>query len=408
MTEYFIAKRYLRSKHKLNFITIISTFSMLGITIGVAALVIVLSVFNGFGSLVKNILVNFDPHVRITLLDESGFDKLIAVKRILEKDKRIESCAPFVEGRVVILKKSHFEIVNLKGITKALAQNSKGLSERIISGTANLEVRGTPKIILGLPLALKLSTRVGDTVEVFSANQIQKSAFSFSFPHGSKFVVGGIFDINNKEYAYKSTYALLTNVQRTLGYGNIFNGYEIRLHDISESEKVKETLSAELPPRFFKVETWYDLHKNLYNVMMAERWAAFFLLSIIIAVATFNILTSLTMSVLEKRKDIAVLRSMGLTQKGVKKIFIYQGFFVGLIGTLTGLLLGLAACYIQINFNVYPLDPMKYIINALPVEIHIADVVIIGLMSFLLTLTASLYPAKKSLKINIVQAIKWE
>ncbi len=409
MTEFFIAKRYLHSKHKINFISIISWFSAFGITIGVAALVIVLSVFNGFGTIVKDILVNFDPNVRITFTSEKALGKAASIGKYLSSNKEITSFTPFVEGRVVIFNGEHFEIINLKGMSESFSNADWGLSTRIISGSAKLGKRNShPSIILGLPIALKLGVRTGDKVSVISAAQIQRSAFSYSFPEARQYYVTGIFDINNKEYASGYAYTLLQNAQSTLKTGNIFNGFEIRLKDISKSDKIKDELIKKFGSEFLKVETWYDLHKNLYNVMLMERWAAYFILSLIIAVATFNILSSLTMSAMEKKRDIAVLRSMGLTKKGIKKIFVYQGVLIGFAGTVLGIAIGLLLCYIQIHYNIYPLDASKYIIDSLPVQVRLTDVAVISLMSFLLTYLASLYPAKQSLKTNIIQAIKWE
>lgn len=409
MTELFIAKRYLRSKHKLNFISIISWFSVLGITIGVAALVIVLSVFNGFGSLVQSILINFDPHVRITFTSEKAFNHKNEIENFLQNKKEVLSFAPFAEGRVIVLNRNHFEILTLKGVSQKFSNADWGLSTRIISGRAKLTPHESiPSIILGLPVALKLSVRVGDTVSVLSAARIQQSAFAYSLPQQSKFYVAGIFDINNKQYASGYSYTLLSSAQKVLDIGQMFNGYEIRLTDISLSEELKKELEKFPVAKFYKVNTWYDLHKNLYNVMLMERWAAYLILSLIIAVATFNILSSLTMSVLEKQKDIAVLRSMGLKNSGIKKIFMYQGILIGFLGTIVGILIGLIVCYIQIHYNIYPLDPTKYIIDSLPVQIRWTDVAVISLMSFFLTWLASLYPARRALKLNIIQAIKWE
>ncbi len=409
MTEFFIAKRYLRSKHKINFISIISWFSIIGITIGVAALIIVLSVFNGFGSLVKEVLVNFDPHVRITFTSEKALNHTTELEKFLRSQKEVLSYSPYTEGRVIILNGRQFEIVTLKGISENFLNPAWGLSSCIISGKGEINPETeTPSIIIGLPLALKLGVRVGDTLSILSADQIQRNALTYSMPQIRKFRISGIFEINNKEYASGYIYTLLGSAQTTLGKGASFNGYELRLKNIAQSNEVKEAIIKKFGTSFLDVETWYDMHKNLYNVMLMERWAAYLILSLIIAVATFNILSSLTMSVLEKQKDIAILRSIGLSNKGIKKIFLYQGLLIGFAGTIIGTLLGLAVCYIQINFHVYQLDPMKYIISYLPLQIRFSDVILISLMSFLLTTLAAFYPARKALKINIIQAIKWE
>ncbi len=409
MFEFFIAKRYLKSKHKLNFIAIISIFSTLGITIGVAALVIVLSVFNGFGSLVTSILINFDPHIRITFMLPESTTVAEKVSTILEKNKKIKSFYPYIEEKSILINKQNFEIVSLKGVTKHKADESWGVKENIISGNFDISnPNGIPKIILGLPTALNLSARVGDTITVSSANSIQQSAINFSVPNNMRFIVSGIFEINNKQYASKFAYTSLYAAEQTFAKPNRISGFELRLTNISYSGKVKKELEASLKPFKVRINTWYDLHKDLYSVMLIERWSAYILLSLIIAIATFNILGSLTMTVLEKRKDIGVLRSMGTPKKSILKIFMFDGMLIGLIGTIAGIAIGLLVCYLQINYNFYPLDPTKYIINAMPVQVRFTDILAIGGMSFFLTWLASLYPAKRAVKTNIIEAIKWE
>jgi lipoprotein-releasing system permease protein len=189
MFEYFIAKRYLRSKHKLNFITIISLLSTTGIAIGVAALIVVLSVFNGFGSLVTSILVSFDPHIRISVVDEKGFASLNSIETTLNGNKNINQYFPFVEGKAILLNRQTYEIINLKGIKNIREEDAGwGIASKIISGKMNLPGNSN-NIVLGLPLALRLSARVGDTITVTSAYNIEKTIASFSLPQTRRFIV---------------------------------------------------------------------------------------------------------------------------------------------------------------------------------------------------------------------------
>lgn len=407
MFEYFVAKRYLRSKRKLNFITIISLLSTAGIAIGVAALIVVLSVFNGFGSLVTSILVSFDPHIRITITDENKAASFDSLSSIIKSIPETDSFYPFVEGKSIILNKQTYEIVNLKGIETSELKNDWGLSTKIISGKFDIE-KNSANIILGLPLALRLSARVGDTIIVTSAYNIGKTIATLSIPSTRKFVVSGIFESNNRDYDVAYSFTSISDAQILFGLRNQISGLEILLNDFHDSEKVKEILQSKLGSISYSVDSWYDLHKQLYDVMTIERWAAYILLCLIIAVATFNIFASLTMTVIEKKQDIGVLRSMGLNSKSVVKIFMFEGILVGLIGTLSGIVIGLAVCYLQIEFNFYALDPTKYIIDAMPVEIRITDIFAIGIMSMFLAFLASLYPAKRASKTIIIESIKYE
>ncbi len=407
MIESFIAKRYLRTRRKLNFITIISILSTLGITIGVAALVIVLSVFNGFGSIVTSILVSFDPHIRIAVTEQAGFAKINQVENILKNDKNIAAYSPFVEGKVILLNRRTYEIASMKGINKE-KNPTWGAMSKIISGEPNVGNETTDNIVLGLPLALRLSARVGDTITVTSAYNIEKTITTLSIPQTRKFRVTGIFESNNRDYDVSYSFTSIPSAQRLFGLNNQITGFEIRLNDFREAESVKKELEKKIETKLFSVNTWYDLHKELYNVMLIERWGAYILLCLIIAVAVFNIFASLTMTVIEKKKDIGVLRSMGLNKKSIQKIFMFEGLLVGIIGTFMGLALGILVCFLQIKYNFYPLDPTKFIIDALPVEIRVSDIFAIGAMSLLLAFLAAIYPAKRAAKTNIIESIKYE
>jgi lipoprotein-releasing system permease protein len=408
MIEYFIAKRYLKAKHKFNLITVISALSVGGITIGVAALIIVLSVFNGFGSLVKSILISFDPHLRIVVTGDDMRDKIEEINSYLKSNSEVKIFFPYVESKVIAYNKRSYEIINLKGIPAENQSQNWGLKEKIISGNYDLKSDGLGKIIIGLPLSLRLSLRVGDTVTVTSARNIERMITSFSPPRSQKFVVAGLFETNNRDYDVSYAFTSIGEAKRLLGYGEEISGIDVRLGNIEKSEALKKKLIDKFGTDNFSFYTWYDLHKDLYSIMSVERWSAYILLSLIIAVATFNIFASLTMTVLEKKKDIAILRSMGADANTVRRIFMYEGLLVGLIGTVAGIILGLTVCYLQIQYNFYPLDPTKYIINAMPVKVMITDIIAIGGMSLFLTFLASIYPAKRASKTNIIESIKYE
>jgi lipoprotein-releasing system permease protein len=408
MFEYFIAKRYLRSKHRLNFISIISILSTIGVTIGVAALVIVLSVFNGFGSLVTTMLINFDPHLRISSTDVK-MNNFSDLGKYLDDSELVNSYASYAEGKVILMNNKSMEILKLKGIPIEDEGSSNRVESRVRFGEFDLGSSGNvDKIILSLPIALRLSVIVGDTLFATSAEQIKKTVTRMTIPQTKRLIVSGIYEISNKEYALEYTFTSLTAAQNLLNMRSQISGIEVILNDIDESENLKDELLTYFDNDKLKINTWYDLHKDLYRVMLIERWAAYILLSLIIAVAAFNILSSLTMSVLEKKKDIGVLRSMGTTSGAIRKIFMFEGVLVGIIGTIFGLAIGLFICYLQINFNIYPLDASKYVIDTLPVQVNLSDIFAVAIMSLLLTFFASKYPANRALKTKLIDAIKWE
>lgn len=407
--ENFIAKRYLLSKHKINFITIISLISIAGITIGVAALIVVLSVFNGFGSLVTSYLMNFDPDLRVEYKVEFKSADYENLKSIINKTPDLKAFAPFVSGKVLAISNGITDVVTLKGIDFAKAEDIYGIKEGILFGTATLKGNNeTPGLLIGLHLADKLQALVGDTVTVVSPAGIEKVVTQFSMPNTQKFIVQGIFSSQNNDYDSGLMFTNLDEAQYLLGYGKSIQGYEIKLYNSDNSFKAKDYLTSHLDKNIFEVNTWYDFHRELYSVMQIERWVAYILLSLIIAVATFNILGSLSMSVIEKKRDIGILRTMGSRENSILKIFMYEGLMIGIIGTGLGILLGYFVCFLQIHYNIYPLDPTQYKINSLPMELRISDFFVVTGASIILSFLASLIPAKRAAKVDALQAIKWE
>ena len=405
--ESFVAKRYLISKHKVNFITIITLISVIGITIGVAALIVVLSVFNGFGSLVTSYLMNFDPQLRIELISSKSNN--IDVETALKSQKEILNYAPYVSGKVLAYNQGLTKVVTLKGIDKKNSTDIYDINSSILFGDFNLDKKGNiPRVVIGLRLADHLQSLIGDTITVISPTGIEESITMFTMPQSQKFIIAGIYNSNNNEYDESFIFASLENCRKLLGYTNSFQGYDIKLKNIDESYPVKERLQTELNGNLYSINTWYDFHKDLYSVMQIERWTAYLILSLIIAVATFNILGSLSMTAIEKKRDIGVLRSMGSSENSILKIFMFEGLLIGFVGTLVGIFIGYLVCYLQINYNIYPLDPTQYKIDSLPLQMRLSDFFFISGASMLLSFLASLYPAKRAAKANPVNAIKWE
>ena len=409
MFEFFIAKKYLRSKHKVNFITIISLLSTLGIMIGVAALIIVISVFNGFGAIATSMLLNFDPHIKVTLNSQEAIRNQDSVQSILNSIDEVKGYYPYLESKVILMARNNYKIINLKGITPHDSDEDWGVEKSLISGSLNLSGKsGIDEIALSTRMAIRLSVRIGDTIQVSSFRNIERMAANFTvIPTTKNIVVSGVFESNNTDYDLYYSFTSLRSAQQLLGL-NTISGYEINLYNIDESEKVKNILETKLNPVDFSVYTWYDLHREFYNIMQIERWGAFILMLLIISVATFNILGSLTMSVIEKKKDIGVLRSMGANRKSILRIFMFEGILVGTIGTILGFIVGLLVCYLQTEFRIYTLDPSKYIIDAIPIKIQLSDLILIPIASMFLTFVASLYPAKRAVKINVIDSIKYE
>ena len=407
--ETFIAKRYLISKHKINFITIISFISIVGVTIGVAALIVVLSVFNGFGSLVTKYLMNFEPHIRAQVISEEGEKNISQLSHLLSELKEAEGFTPFVTGKVLVFNKGLTKVVNLKGIEKDLADNIYNFSSSILYGNDEIaSTKPVAKVIIGIQLADKMQAVTGDTLTLISPLGIEKAITQFSLPLTKKVVITGIYSSNNNDYDTGYIISDLEFAQFLLGYKKNIQGYEVRLKDSDDAFAVKNFLEENLSDTDFSIKTWFDFHQELYSVMKIERWTAYLILMLIIAVATFNTLGSLSMSVIEKRRDIGILSAMGISEKSILRIFMFEGILIGIVGTLFGVLLGYFICYLHIEYNIYPLNPAQYKVDSLPLELRLSDFFFVSGASLVLTFFAALYPAKRAAKVNPLEAIKWE
>lgn len=406
--ERFIAQRYLGSKRQMRFINIITYVSVVGITVGVAALLVVLSVFNGFNSVVTNVLVGFDPHVKITPARGKSVSLSDSLIQTLEREKRIVAWSPFIASKALLMTAQVNRVVFVKGVVDSMVGSVSGVRDRIVLGDLVFhDTQGSDGIVLGMGLADRMSATVGSELTLVSPVGVDAMLLQFGQPLMKKCTVEGIYDSYNKDYDTHYAFISLEAAQKLFDYRNEVSGVELRLRNINDAEIVKSTLQSELGSNY-TISTWYDLHRDLYSVMKIERWVAYLILCLIVGVATFNVLGSLTMGVIEKRRDIGILKSLGATKRSIMRVFMFEGLLVGTIGTFLGLFIGFVVCYLQITYQLFPLDPTVYIIPSIPVEIRWTDFLAVSGASMLLSTIASLYPAIRAAKLQPVEAIRWE
>ena len=244
--ETFIAKRYIISKHKINFITIISFISIVGVTIGVAALIVVLSVFNGFGSLVTKYMMNFEPHIRALVISEDGEKNIKQLSDLLSEFKETEGFTPFVNGKVLAYNKGLTRVVNLKGIKKEMADNVYNFSSSILYGNDEIaSTKPVPKVIIGIQLADKMQAVTGDTLTLISPLGIEKAITQLSMPLTKKVVITGIYSSNNNDYDAGYIITDLEFAQFLLGYKKSIQGFEVRLKDSDDAFAVKNYMDRQ-------------------------------------------------------------------------------------------------------------------------------------------------------------------
>ncbi len=406
--ELFIARRYLRSKRKIRFINVIGYISIAGITAGVAALLIALSVFNGFSGVVTAVLVGFDPHIRIEKKGGISASEFKTIENIIKQNSDIRAYSPFVSGKAMLTSGSLNKVVFIRGVDEKSVAEVSGLKDKIVLGSLNFgDAKPTQGIVIGLTLADRLASVLGNDITIYTPNSVQSALSGIGVPQGTKFQVTGIYESNNKDYDANYAYLSLPVAQEMFNLENKYNGIEIRLHDFNKSSDVKNKLLKQLSDSY-SVSTWYDLHQSLYSVMKIERWSAYILLSLIILVATFNMLGSLTMGVIEKQRDISVLKSLGMTSRNIIRLFMVEGLIIGIIGTVLGVVIGLVVLYLQAHYQIFPLDTTIYIIPAIPIEIRWADFISITLASLGLSFLAAYYPARRAASTLPAEGLRWE
>lgn len=403
--DKFIAKRYFISKHKLNFITIISIISTLGIMIGVASLIVVLSVFNGFGSLVESLLTSLDPDVRIDFVQNNN-DYVSITDSLLKNNNDIKSYTPYLTSKVLLESKYAQSVVELKGIELnkffELYDSSK-----IIFYKSKLDNISIPGIYLGIILADELQVNLDDTIKVFAPSPMNSFLTGFSPINSRAFFVKGIFYSQNNQYDKSLSIIDLSSSLSLFASSKSIQGFEISLFEKDKIEKLRKELENTLGENVETLDK-YEIHSELFSVMKIERWVAYLLLSLIIAVASFNILSSLTMTVLEKKRDISIMKSFGVSDKSLLKIFLNEGAIIGFVGTMLGIILGLFICWLQIEYKIYPLDPTQYKIDSLPLEVRIIDFFTVAFASMTLSILSASFPASIASKTNLIEGIKWE
>jgi len=319
-----------------------------------------------------------------------------------------KAASPVLQGRMIALQGNSPQVFNLTAMRQEDVNSVSGVASTVIIGKFNLGIGDFPAVVLGAGLADRLRALPSDTITLVSPRMIESALASMSRPKGIKVIVSGIFQANAREYDNTVGYTSAQLGQQLLKAGEKdATSIDIRLHSINSVVAVQKSLQTSLPQNII-VETWYDLHKELYDVMQLERLASFVVLSLVIVVAVFNVLASLSMTVFEKRADIAMLKSMGASDNFIQRIYLLEGLSIGILGTLAGVVLGLALCFGQIHFGWIKLDTSKYILAALPLSVHFSDVIAVIIVTLLLSFLATIFPSKRAAQTQIAAALRRE
>jgi len=409
--ELFIGLRYTRAKRRNHFISFISLISMMGIGLGVMALIVVLSVMNGFQKEIRARILGVTPHLQV--IGDGQLDDWKQVLKTVETHPEIRAAAPYVNGQGMLSLGENVEGVMVRGILPDAEQKLTGVGDKMKKGALNDLKAGEFGIVLGVDLARAMGTRVGDSVLLITPQgQFTPAGM---LPRLKQFHVVGIFEIGMSPYDNSLALIHLNDAQKLYRLGNAVTGISGSLHNLDLAPQVSFELSQSVPQDTFLTD-WTRQNANYFAVVAMEKKMMFIILSLIVLVAAFNIVSTLVMAVTDKQADIAILRTLGASPKSIMQIFMVQGMLIGLIGmglgVLGGMLLalniGTIVPFIENLFGVHFLSKEFYYISELPSDLQKGDVFVVAGMSFLISLFATLYPSWRAAKIQPAEALRYE
>jgi lipoprotein-releasing system permease protein len=399
--SWLIAKNFILSRKDSRFISLISFISIIGIALGVATLIIAISVLKGFEQTITNKIIDFDSHIKITSYRNTLPDyhqTLPFLQKELDSFK--PTITPFASKLVIVSYKKKKEGINLIGIDPTNKKPS--LVKNIVEGKFSLTDDG---VIVGKKLAEKLYIKVGDKITVFALRNDQIPSPE-NLPNIEKFTVNGIFESGMTEYDDTYAYTSLKSAQKLYDIGDNITGYNIQLGNISKIDSLTTFLAKSL--RYpHAVRSIYQIHRNIFTWIELQKKPIPIVLALIILVAVFNIVGTLLMIVLEKTNAVGVLKSLGSKRKQIVSIFLIQGTILGLAGILCGCILGYLLMYIQIQFNIITLPSSVYFMSRVPFLITVDTFLMIATITFLLCIVVSLIPSYIASRIKPVNALRF-
>lgn len=409
--ELFISRRYFKSKPNQAIIALITLLSIIGVAIGVTALIVVIAVMSGFESDLKARILGIEPHLVIDRND-NPVQNYPEVVRVCEKNRHILAAWPVVKLQVMLRSETRVAGATIKGVNPLAAADGlqipglRSLADPKHMDAHQGEADGSPvaPIVLGRDLARSLGVFKGDTLYIISPRgALAPVGF---VPFMKRFKVVDFFETGMYEYDVSLGFMNLDDAQSLAHMKQTVNGVEMRVDNIYQTNAIGKDLLSILGPGY-RFQDWIKLNKNLFAALKLEKAAMFITLTLIILIATFSITSSLVMMVMEKTKDIAIFRAFGATRRSIQKLFVYQGMFIGMVGTFSGVLIGTTLCYLQINYNLVTLPGDVYYITALPVNLTIIDVLLVAGAALLICFLATLYPARQASQLNPVEAIRY-
>jgi lipoprotein-releasing system permease protein len=424
--ELMVGLRYLRAKRSEAFISLITVISIVGVMIGVMTLNIVLAVMTGFEEDLRDRILGFNPHIVLVSYAGTIANPDDVIRRVRETPG-VAAAAPLVYSQVMLSSGQSVSGVVVRGVPADMEEAVIDLKSHLTSGSLaglgapfEVPVEGGEKdankdgrtdtttltgVILGGELAKQLGLSIGDPVSVVSP--LGTPSPVGPIPKVKRFVLAGTFDSGMYDYDSGLLYMGLADAQKFFGLGNAITGVEIRVTDLYGAEKVARQLEQTLGTPF-RARDWMEVNRNLFLAFKLEKVVYFIVLTLIVLVAAFNIVATLIMVVMEKRKDIAILKSMGATDRSIARIFMLKGLIIGTVGTVLGVLGGYAGCWVLARYQFVELPKDVFYVSTLPVRVYGENFATVALVSVVICLLATIYPARQAAGLAPVEVIRYE
>ncbi len=410
--EIWVSFKYLFPKTREKFFSLITLFSFLGISLGVATLIIVMSVMNGFREELTSKVLGINGHLKIKSISNDGMKRNENLEKKILKNFEDVKINNVILSQGLMTYKGYSSGILIKGVSENFFQDRKIFTNTISKDFIN-QFKNNHGVFIGKKLKKKLRLNRGDYITILSPKSYE--TFLGDLPRSANFKVIGFFDVGMYEYDTSLIFFPIELLQKFLNYDNKIDHYEVIVSDFQDISLIKGKMKNILP-EYFRIIDWRELNPSLFNAIEVERNVMFIILLLIIIVAAFNLISSMMMLVSTKEKDIGVLRVIGVSKSQLLKIFIINGFLIGLMGTLFGLLLGLLFCFnineirnfIEIFLGSNLFSEEIYFFSNLPVILDHLQIFRILLISLSLSFVATIYPALRATKIQPINLIKWD